>query len=352
MKYFQRTLPLLLPFLHISPAVADYESNAEQAIKTLQDRWYDTNTGLWNRLWWQSGNMVSTIALFGQHDEHFKPTAINIVANTFAKGASGNGGSWLNDYYDDEGWWALGWIDSFDLTGDRKYLDAAKSIFEDMTGGWTDSPCGGGIFWSKQRQNLAAIANELFLSIAAHLANRSQGQERQNYINWAKREWEWFYHSGVINGQNTINDGVDFKTCKNDGKTVYTYNQGVILGGLAELARATGDGEHIKNAKKIADGALAHLTQDGGILTEIPVRLDEQGAQFKGVFVRGLAKLYPQAPEGRYATFLKKNADTMWSKNRANDGVLGARWQGPVQDAGTTSHAAGVDLLVAVAKVA
>ena len=44
MRYYQT---LLLPLLYIGPAVADYEDNAFAAIKTLQDKWYDSKTGLW-----------------------------------------------------------------------------------------------------------------------------------------------------------------------------------------------------------------------------------------------------------------------------------------------------------------
>lgn len=62
-----------------------------------------------------------------------------------------------------------------------------------------------------------AIANELFLSVAAHLANRAENS--QYYINWAKKEWEWFAASGMINENNTINDGLT-TDCKNNGATV------------------------------------------------------------------------------------------------------------------------------------
>jgi hypothetical protein len=48
----------------------------------------------------------------------------------------------LNGYYDDEGWWALGWIQAYDVTKNIQYLQIAADIFEDMKNGST-TPCGG-----------------------------------------------------------------------------------------------------------------------------------------------------------------------------------------------------------------
>ncbi|KAF2659461.1 glycoside hydrolase family 76 protein [Lophiostoma macrostomum CBS 122681] len=296
--------------------------------------------------------MITTLAKFGSYDSSFKQTASDIIANTHAKAINGsNNGvtNWLNGFYDDEGWWALGWIASYDLTGDSKYLDSAKFIFEDMTGGH-NTPCDGGIWWNKARTYISAISNELFLSTAAHLANRVGDDEKQEYLNWATAEWDWFSNIGLINSDNVINDGVDNTTCKNNGGGVFTYNQGVILGGLAELAKATGDSSYTDAAKTIAEGAMKNLTQNG-ILTEGGKTLDEQGAQFKGVFVRGLAALNQQAPQAEYVEFLKKNADEMWSKDRNDEGVIGPNWSGDAQgDYRVTSHSSGIDLLVAAAQ--
>lgn len=300
-------------------------------------------------MWWQSGNIVETIAKFGKQDAEFKQAAIDIVSNTYTKSSNQkNYTAWKNDYYDDEGWWAMGWIASYDLTGDIKYLNTAKDLFEDMTGGWT-TPCNGGLWWNKPKTSIASISNELFLAVGASLSNRVSASEKQNYQNWAQMEWDWFFDSGVINSDNLINDGIDQTTCKNDNHTTYTYNQGVVLAGLSELAKAKSDGDPIAHASDLATASMAKLS-DNGILTE-PVThpLDQQAAMFKGAYVRGLASLNGNEKQQAYTDFLTKNADSLLANAKANDGFFKDKWQGGSDGLSSTSHASGIDLLVAAA---
>ncbi|KAJ4381314.1 hypothetical protein N0V86_003663 [Didymella sp. IMI 355093] len=340
---------LTVALLLLNTAYADYASDAESAIKLLQDKWYSTDTGLWDDMWWQSGNIVETIAKFGKQDEDFKQAAIDIISNTYDKSRNQKGYSdWKNDFYDDEGWWAMGWIASYDLTGDQKYLNTAKDLFEDMTTGWT-TPCGG-IWWNKPKESIAAISNELFLAVGASLANRVPASEKANYQNWAQMEWDWFWESGVINGDGLVNDGIDKNTCQNDGKTTYTYNQGVVLAGLSELARAKGDGDLIRHANELASSSIGRLS-DNGVLTE-PVQhpLDQQGAMFKGAYVRGLSTLNENEGQQAYTDFLKRNADSALANARDGEGVFRDRWQGGSDGTSAASHAAGIDVLVAAAQ--
>lgn len=298
-------------------------------------------------MWWQSGNIVETIAKFGIQDADFKQVAIDIVSNTYNKSPNQKGyNNWKNDFYDDEGWWAMGWIAAYDLTGDQKYLNTAKDLFEDMTSGWT-TPCGGGIWWNKPKESIASISNELFLAVGASLANRVSANEKENYQNWAQMEWDWFWNSGVINDVSLINDGIDKVSCKNDNKTTFTYNQGVVLAGLSELARAKSDGGLIAHANELAVASMGRLS-DNGILTEpVDHSLDEQGAMFKGAYVRGLSTLNENEGQPAYTDFLKKNADSALASARDGEGVIRDRWQGGSEGSNAASHAAGIDVLVA-----
>jgi hypothetical protein len=40
-----------------------------------------------------------------------------------------------DNFYDDEGWWALAWIAAYDINRDGEFLNAATDIFQAMTGG-------------------------------------------------------------------------------------------------------------------------------------------------------------------------------------------------------------------------
>ena len=60
-----------------------------------------------------------------------------------------------------------------------------------------------------------------------------------------------------------VNDGLT-ADCANNGGTTWTYNQGVIIGGLAVLYEITGDDAYLGQAETIAAAALRDLTVAAG----------------------------------------------------------------------------------------
>jgi predicted alpha-1,6-mannanase (GH76 family) len=175
--------------------------------------------------------------------------------------------NFLNNFYDDEGWWALAWIKAYDLTSDQKYLNMAVTIFNDMKGGW-DNTCNGGIYWAKDHKGpdgnspyKNAIANELLIAVAAalYLRYRPDGKPVQDYLDKATQGWRWFRDSSLINPRALVNDALN-TSCINDGtQAVWTYNQGVILGALCDLFETTGDSAFLKSAQQIADALIHNL---------------------------------------------------------------------------------------------
>ena len=331
------------------PASSTYLRQASLGIATLQT-WYTRTTGLYKTTsWWNAANAVTVLANYSRaaHTERYYP----VFANTLQQ-APGKYPGFINRYYDDEGWWALAWIDVYDLTHRAEYLQTAQSIFKDMTGGW-DATCGGGIWWSKDRAYKNAIANELFLSVAAELATRGDTAGRDEYRKWAEQEWHWFAHSGMINDRNLVNDGLVTATCKNNEKTTWTYNQGVILGGLAELHTMTADAAEIDQANTIAQATLANLNDRNGVLHDsCEPHCGPDGVQFKGIFLRNLMALEQASPDPQYGSFAVKNAESIWKHSRGSSYRFGEVWSGPYSAATAASQTSALDAFVAAASAA
>jgi predicted alpha-1,6-mannanase (GH76 family) len=177
---------------------------------------YDKETGLFTGTgWWNSANGISALANASRAlgTTEFDP----IFSGTFTQAQLKHPG-FLNEFYDDEGWWALAWLNVYDLRGGERYLQMSEAIFEDMKTGWSDT-CEGGIWWKKDQHYKNAIANELFLAVAVRLAKDTSGDARSGYKEWAEKEERWFVNSGMINAQGLINDGLDSACHNNQGTT-------------------------------------------------------------------------------------------------------------------------------------
>lgn len=257
------------------------------------------------------------------------------VARANTKRATGNANDWLDGFYDDDLWWALAWINAYDVTQQTEYLNLAEGIFLAVAKTWGTNCSNGGIYWSIQKDYVNAIANELFFSTAAHLANRASS--KQQYVDWANKSLNWFLASGMLNSNGNINDGLTNK-CENNGQTVWSYNQGVILGGLVELGRAdpASNTNHITQANMIAKAAITKLADSNGVIHDAcEPNCGADGAQFKGIFMRNLAQLNAVAPDPAYVKAFSTNAQSVWANDRKVQGgssFFSVHWAGPFVD--------------------
>jgi predicted alpha-1,6-mannanase (GH76 family) len=122
-------------------------------------RWYSASTGVWSDYWWQSANMMSALADLSQLDSSYNGTHFNTYASTYANANQQFGyQNFIDDYYDDEGWWGLAWLNVYDLTKNPNYLNLAISLFNDIHNTGESTPCGG-VWWSKDKNYIASIAN-------------------------------------------------------------------------------------------------------------------------------------------------------------------------------------------------
>ena len=349
LTFFGLLLLILRPSADHAREVRGFRLYADASMVMLQSM-YNISTGRWSgALWWQQANVLETVIDYSSRTK--TNTYTDDIATTFNANKST---SFINSYYDDEGWWALAWMKAYDLTNMISYLSMAKAIFNDMTGGW-DSICGGGIWWSKHKTYKNAIANELFLEVAARLHQRTSGDTvggesgpwHTSYINWANKEWQWFKNSGMLNASNLVNDGLNRRTCANNGLNPWTYNQGVILGALTDLYEVTGDSSYLYQAEAIADANNSTNIDDDGVLYEKGCEPSNScggdGSQFKGIYMKNLYYLYQSDNKQAYKNFIIKNVDAIWRRGRDRSNHLGLHWDGPFDRAQASNQSSATD---------
>lgn len=357
-----------------------YTTNTEAAFEVLQ-RWYNDSTGLYDTTgWWNGANCLTVIGNLAAFDPNVRSQVISVLANSFVAAPNANPSSmrlrrpkpligshdipvpagtqiyaassenrFLNEYYDDEGWYCLAWIQAYDITQNVDYLQTAEEIFADMKNGTTTN-CGSGIWWDKAQTYVNSISNELYLSVASHLANRAGNQSY--YLEIAQQQLDWFQNSGLINSDNLINDGLD-ENCHNNNGTIWTYNQGVILGGLVELNKASPKPAYMTLALKIATSAIKALGANGVLRDICEPDCGPDATQFKGIFMRNLQHLQKAAPNQIFLDFITSNAAMIWAADRNDRNELSVGWAGPFANpANASTHSSAMDALVAAAAFA
>jgi predicted alpha-1,6-mannanase (GH76 family) len=272
----------------------------------------------------------------------------------------------IDNCFDDHQWFLLGWIRAYEATLNVSYIQRAAIIFDFVaTKGWETTLCGGGVTWCPPPTGpyKNAITSELFFASAMGLAPYESIVSKPTgyYTSWGSKIWSWLEQSTMLNNDFLFNDGLNSGTCLNNGQKTWTYNQGVVLSGLARLSVATSNNTLLQIAEKIARSAMANLSIDG-ILTE-PCdggSCDNDQRIFKGVFVRHLAILTNLASSSSFKTdasiFLASNALALERNGAGGCSLAGStypmRWDGPCDSsADVATTAAALDAFAAASKV-
>jgi predicted alpha-1,6-mannanase (GH76 family) len=311
-----------------------------QAVATMQS-FYNPTTALWGESFEGSAHSLSALIDFmkvsGNKDYLY---VVNKVYET--NKAKDN---FISASYDFNALWAIAWIKAYDLIGDRRYLETAKTIADDLDASAWNETCGGGITTSKTLPLKQAAANGLYIQLMTMLHNRISSDVR--YMGLALKGWSWFLTSGMINSQNLLNNGLNDK-CKNDGLPTWSHTQGIFLAAALELFNAEGNRAYLEKARDIALTTIKALGTTG-VLREAndkacgPCISNERA--FKGLFVRNLRDLHLVLRDPTIASFLEGNINTLWNSSRSSSDLLGFHWQGPFDSGDYARQTAGVDLL-------
>lgn len=262
--------------------------------------------------------------------------------------------------YDDQGWMVHSWLRAYEELGDRKYLDRAKSWYDNLRSqAWDrNASCSLGIWWAG-KPNLHyknAIANSLTIRAAAKLSKALGATEGAAYLRDAKQLWAWFEVSGLIAPEGTVYDGKDEVHGCAIQPDEWTYNSGSLIGALASLYDVTGNATLVDVANKVAAGAISHFTASSkakGVVEEPREYKScaDDCKQFKGVLMRHLDYFVQVAGDGAQFDhgFFTAQLRSLVA-NDCRDGAYGLHWSGPFDDAHPISQMSAIDALLAAAR--
>jgi hypothetical protein len=215
-------------------------------------------------------------------------------------------------YYDDNGWVGLDLVHAYLLTSNTADLVLAQDEFNYAISGWDTSSsdgCPGGVFWEdasgSQRNATANGANsELGLELDQLTGNKSD-------LSWATRMYQWVRtclgtSTGLYNDH--VNPGGSVNT------TIWSYNQGVMVGAGVLLYKLTGTSSYLTQAQVTASAAVSYFGTG--------TTLVNQGPAFDAIYFRDLFFLNEVTPNSSYATEAQSFASYMWSQRQASTGLI------------------------------
>jgi hypothetical protein len=213
-------------------------------------------------------------------------------------------------FYDDNAWIGLELMRAWELTGYELALERAGQVFDYLVSGWDtadDGPHPGGVFWIESLRNRdrntvsTAPAAKLGLLLAAQ---EDDPARRRYYQQWSKRMYDW------VDENLRDSTGLYWDHVGEDGaidESIFTYNQGAMLGATLLLYQETGDVGYLDRAEKIGQAALERWDLDG---------LLAQPVAFNAILFQDLLLLNEQFPDPRYLDLLVSYADRLWSGYR------------------------------------
>jgi hypothetical protein len=209
-------------------------------------------------------------------------------------------------YYDDNDWVGIELIRIYKLTHSPALLGAAEGIMAFEMAGWQTDPqlaCPGGIPFSNDLEN--TDRNTVTGAPAAELAVQLYlATKKVEYLTFAEMAYGWVRRcllqpSGLYADHIRRRGAID--------PTVWSYNQGTMIGAGALLYRATGNAGYLYEARQTASAAQAYF---------VPQRLGAENPFFPSVYFRNLLYLDSITHDPPGPRIAQAYADYAWQNLR------------------------------------
>jgi uncharacterized protein YyaL (SSP411 family) len=330
---------------HLTAQQQQFLQTAEQGVAKAKALWWDAQLGWYDEyryeqlnekllmLWsgYELFNAVNGIALAD-------PTPANVRAvRAFANGAETYWnprvkpvGAYayyphytvtsIRYYFDDNGWWAIAFLDSYRVTHDRRYLNDSLRAFRFLaTAGWDAR--SGGFWWDTYHEHktseplAAAILTGARLWKVTH--DRAYLRDAIRWLAWADAH-SWNSARGLY--QRSAND-----------PTVMSYVEGLMAAANEELCHITGGQHYCRRAEQVARDSV----------TAFGANLD-WNPRYDAVDLYGILNLYALDHNPQWYSLALANAQRALATQDAN-GLFLTGWNHEQYKDDTEKQALGLD---------
>jgi len=215
-------------------------------------------------------------------------------------------------FYDDNDWVGIALARLYRLTHSASALTYAEQIMAFEMAGWESEPelaCPGGIPFSNSSENTErnTVTNAPTVELAVQLY-RITGDVRD--LQFAELAYEWVRRcllspSGLYADHISPRGEVD--------PTLWSYNQGTMIGAGTLLFAATHDGAYLQEARQTAHAALSHFTLE---------RLRGENPFFPAVYLHNLLYLDSVTHDPPGAKLAQAYVNYAWAHLRLANGLF------------------------------
>ncbi|TML00254.1 MAG: hypothetical protein E6G34_01830 [Actinobacteria bacterium] len=211
-------------------------------------------------------------------------------------------------FYDDNDWLGIELARIYKLTHSAGALGYAEGVMAFEMAGWQTDPtlaCPGGIPFSNTIEN--TDRNTVSTAPAGELAVQLYNiTHRVQYLQFAEMAYEWvrrcLQQPSALYSDHIRQHGVI-------DATLWSYNQGTMIGAGTLLYQATGNGAYLYQARQTAKAALEYFT---------PQRLAAENPFFPSVYFRNLMYLDSVTHDPPGAALAQAYVNTAWLSQRSS----------------------------------
>ena len=287
--------------------------NVTAAVDAWLDAFCSVDTGAFSNVsgFWAKAEMLEVVldAYERLGDAKYK-TAISAIFDRFLTD-EGRDWSW-NGFNDDVMWMVIASARAYLLTGEQKYLTAAKQNFDMCYNrAWDTTFLGGGLWWTTDNASKNACVNGP-AAIAAYLLGEATDDPAYYDKAVAILDWEaanFLQESGAIwDSRNKDGSHSDWTS---------TYNQGTFIGACAMLYKHTNTQKYLDWATSAAGYAAEMGDAPDGYLNREQNSADLIG--FKGILGRWLGYFARVCGVNTHNDWMYANAQAAWNNRNSDD---------------------------------